>query len=132
MVTIDIKLEVCMNRSTLKPLAVAMALAATTIIAGCDSHTDKISSIVNSPSNYSGKDVVVAGEVTKVYELPLGITDIAAYRLNDGSGQIWVLTHAGAPREGDKLGVKATVRPEGAIAGTTLGTILDEKNRKLN
>lgn len=110
-------------------LAVCVAL-----LAGCNDHrTDKISDIVNNPSHFMNKDVTVAGEVTKVYELPLGIADMAAYRVTDGTGQIWVLTHAGAPREGDKVGLKGDVRQDTnlKVLGSSLLTVINEHERKV-
>ena len=106
-------------------------LAAAALLAGCDEHMDKLQDITNRPAAFANKDVTVAGEVTKVYELPLGIADIAAYRVSDGTGQAWVLSRAGAPREGDKVGLKGTVRPEGKIGSETLLNVIMEKERKI-
>ena len=104
---------------------------AAALLAGCDSHTDKLRDIADRPASYLNRDVTVAGEVTKVYELPLGIADIAAYRVSDGTGQAWVISRAGAPREGDKVGLKGTVRPEGKIGSETLLNVIVEKERKI-
>ncbi len=118
------------RKPTLLILA-ASALAAA-VLAGCNDHgVDKLSSITGNPSAYTNKDVTVAGEVTKVYELPLGIADVAAYRISDGTGQAWVLSRAGAPREGDKVGLKGTVRPEGRIGNEVLTNVIEEKERKI-
>ena len=111
--------------------AFAACLLAALLLAGCNEHTDKLSDITSNPSAYVNKDVTVAGEVTKVYELPLGIADVAAYRITDGTGQAWVLSRAGAPREGDKVGLKGTVRPEGRVGNEVLTNIIEEKQRKI-
>ena len=108
-----------------------LPLLAAALLAGCDEHMDKLRDITNRPASFANKDVTVVGEVTKVYELPLGIADIAAYRISDGTGQAWVLSRAGAPREGDKVGLKGTVRPEGKIGGETLLNVIVEKERKV-
>ncbi len=110
---------------------VAASMLAVFALAGCNEHTDKLGDIARNPSGFANKDVTVAGEVTKVYELPLGIADIAAYRVNDGTGQAWVISRAGAPREGDKVGLKGTVRPEGRIGSEVLTNIIEEKQRKV-
>ena len=111
------------------PALAACLLAA--LLAGCNQHTDKLGDISSNPSAYAGKDVTVAGEVTKVYELPLGIANVAAYRISDGTGQTWVLSRAGAPREGDKVGLKGTVRPEGRVGNEVLTNIIEEKQRRM-
>ena len=108
-----------------------LPLLAVALLAGCDEHMDKLRDITDRPASFANKDVTVAGEVTKVYELPLGIADIAAYRISDGTGQAWVLSRTGAPREGDKVGLKGTVRPEGKIGGETLLNVIVEKERKV-
>jgi len=113
------------------PAALAAAALAVFILTGCNEHTDKLRDISDNPSAFVNKDVTVAGEVTKVYELPLGIANIAAYRINDGTGQAWVLSRAGAPREGDKVGLKGTVRPEGHIGNEVLANVIEEKERKV-
>ena len=112
------------------PLLAVAALGGL-LLAGCNEHTDKLSDITSNPSAFVNKDVTVAGEVTKVYELPLGIANLAAYRITDGTGQAWVLSRAGAPREGDKVGLKGTVRPEGKIGTEVLTNVIEEKQRKI-
>ena len=111
--------------------ALAACLLAALLLAGCNEHTDKLGDISSNPSAYVNKDVTVAGEVTKVYELPLGIANVAAYRITDGTGQVWVLSRAGAPREGDKVGLKGTVRPEGRVGTEVLTNIIEEKQRRM-
>lgn len=113
---------------TITLLLVALAML---VIAGCDEHTNKISDIVSDPSHYAGKSVTVAGEVTQRYELPLGLGNIAAYRVSDGTSQIWVLSRAGAPVVGDKVGVKGNVREEGSFNHIALGSVIEETGRKI-
>ncbi len=115
----------------LKPAFALIGLFVLLMLAGCDQHTQKLSDIMNNPSGYANKDVTVAGEVNQVYELPLGIASVAAYRISDGTGQIWVVSRAGAPVKGDKVGLKGTVRPEGRFGNTLLGSVIEEKQRKV-
>ncbi len=104
------------RKLTAKWSAFLLTAFAASLIVGCNEHTDKLSGIDNNPSAYVNKEVTVAGEVTQVYEMPLGIGNVAAYRLSDGTGQTWVISRAGAPLKGDKVGLKGTVRPEGRSA----------------
>lgn len=115
------------------PLVLLAALALL-VMAGCNEHTEKIRDIVANPSHFSGRTVTVAGEVTKVYELPtpLGLfNSLSAYRVSDGTNQIWVLSRAGAPVVGDKVGLKGTVRPEGKFGNTALGSVIEEQGRRV-
>jgi hypothetical protein len=109
----------------------AAALLAIFVLAGCNQHRDKIGDIVSDPAHFRGKDVTIAGEVTQRYELPLGIADVAAYRISDGTGQIWVLSRAGAPIVGDKVGLKGKVHEEGSIGNLVLGDVVEETERKV-
>ncbi len=119
------------KKRSIKRLLLLLPILAGALLAGCNEHTDKLSDIDNNPSAYVNKDVTVAGEVTQVYELPLGIANVAAYRLSDGTGQTWVISRAGAPLKGDKVGVKGTVRPEGRVGTEVLTNIIEEKQRKI-
>lgn len=114
-----------------RQVACFMSVAGVIFMSGCNMHADRIRDVEDNPTAYAGKEVDIAGEVTKVYELPLGITDIAAYRVTDGTGQIWVITKAGAPKEGDRLEVKGSVQAAAVIGATPLGTVLQEKDRDL-
>jgi hypothetical protein len=112
-------------------IALLLAALAMLVMAGCDEHTTKISDIVSDPSHYAGKSVTVAGEVTQRYELPLGVGNLAAYRVSDGTSQIWVLSRAGAPLVGDKVGLKGNVHEEGSFNHIPLGSVIEETGRKL-
>ena len=113
------------------PALLAASALAVGLLAGCNEHTDKLADIDSNPSAYINKDVTVAGEVNQVYELPLGIANIAAYRISDGTGQTWVISRAGAPRKGDKVGLKGTVRPEGRVGSEVLTNVIEEKQRRI-
>ena len=118
-------------------LIVPVAVAAVFTLAGCGPHVDKIGDLNDDPGKYMHHDVTVEGEVTRVYELPLGIANLAAYRINDGSGQIWVVTHNGAPNRGDRLGLRGELEPiadmgmgGGGVVGNLFGNVIEEHNRK--
>ena len=103
-------------------------------VAGCNSDHTKIGDIDNHPDRFAGKDVRVGGEVTDVLELPLGITNLAAFRINDGTGQIWVISHNGAPNRGDKVGLKGTAEPidhdNMPFLRDIFGDVIEEHDRK--
>lgn len=105
------------------------------VMAGCNESHDKISDLVSNPGRYENRDVRVIGEVTQVYELPLGISNLAAYRINDNTGQIWVVSHAGAPLRGDRLGIKGRLEPIGnlnvPVLGNIIGDVVEEQQRRV-
>lgn len=105
--------------------ALAMLAVGLFVIAGCTS-TTPIKTLLDDPGRYDGKTVRIAGDVTAA----VGLLNYGAYRVNDGTGTILVVTQGGgAPREGAKVGVEGRFR-----AGFTLGTetvaVVQEEKRQ--
>ena len=113
----------------------ALAALGAVALAGCDTDHTKIGDIDSNPDHFAGRDVRIGGRVTEVYELPLGIANIAAYRVSDGTGEIWVISHNGAPARGDRVGLKGTARPidreDAPFVHNLLGDVVEEHQRKL-
>lgn len=114
--------------------AIALLSLAAVFVAGCNTDRTKIGDIDNHPEKFVGRDVRVAGQVIRVWDLPLGVANLAAYRLDDGTGQIWVVTHAGAPARGERIGLKGIAEPVAAYNRSFLqgvfGDYIEEQRRK--
>ena len=95
------------SKRTLQAVVLAVALTA----AGCA--TKSIDSVLSDPSRYRDRQVQVAGEVVDSYSL-LGR---GVYRVRDGSGQLWVLSERGVPRDGARVKVKGTIREPFNLGG---------------
>ena len=80
---------------------------------GCATTT--ISKILAEPQRYRQNDVHLAGNVTESVSL-LGQ---GAYKLDDGTGTIWVVSTHGVPRKGAEVKVKGKIRDV-----VDLGTII--------
>ena len=107
------------KRTRLATLAVVFAL-----VAGCTS-TTSIKTLLDDPGRYDGKTVRMAGDVTSA----VGVLGYGAYRLDDGTGSILVLTKSGgAPREGAKVGVEGTFR-SGFTVGAETAAVVQEQRR---
>ena len=103
------------------------ALAVGTILlTACPSGTT-ISKINADPARYKNREVGVVGRVTDSY----GVMGTGAYELDDGTGRIWVATTRGVPSKGSRVGVKGHVHTSFAVAGRSLGTVLEETGRKV-
>lgn len=111
------------------PVFIALAIALVLLVAGCEK-TQSISGILRDPDKFIGRDVTIAGEVRKVYTVPLGIAEPGAYQVDDGTGVIWVITKYGAPREGAKVGLKGTVSSPLKILGDHFGAVIREEKRQ--
>jgi hypothetical protein len=71
---------------------------------GCDRTT--IHHILADPHRYANQEVAVAGRVLRSYS----VMARGAYEVDDGTGTLWVVSQAGVPREGARVGVKGTLR----------------------
>ena len=94
-------------------------------VAGCKSKVTPIKTLLDDPGRFDGQEVNVAGDVTAA----VGVLGYGAYRLNDGTGTILVVTkNAGAPREGAKVGVTGTFRSAFTL-GTETAAVIQETTR---
>lgn len=109
---------------------VLLVLVGTLIITGCDDKRTMISKIVQNPDRYVGHEVKVAGEVTKTYSVNLLLAEAGAYQIDDGSGKIWVITRAGVPREGAKVGLRGDVSSGVKLLGEVFGAVIREEERR--
>lgn len=116
-------------RSNLIILAL-LAVALGVFLTGCKEDRTMISSIINRPGKYVNRDVIIAGEVTKIYGVNLVIAEAGAYQIDDGSGKIWVITKSGLPREGAKVGLKGTVADGFRFGRESFGTVVREHERR--
>ena len=82
-------------------LLVAGALTST----ACAS-TRKINDLLADPGRYRNDSVKLSGEVVDSYS----VADRGAYRIDDGTGQLWIISDHGVPRKSARVTVTGTVR----------------------
>lgn len=87
-----------------RPLALALAGACALMAAGCA--TTNVARLLAEPQRYANRDVGLKGDVVESVSL-LGH---GAYKLDDGTGTIWVVSRHGVPRRGARVKVKGKVR----------------------
>lgn len=93
---------------------------------GCGAHTASIKSLLDDPASHDGKTVRITGEVTE----NVGALGYGAYRVDDGTGTITVLTKmGGAPRKGATVDVKGQFESAFTLGSTSLA-VIQEKSRK--
>ncbi len=101
-------------------LIAALALGAS----GCKGGATEIRTLLDDPGRYDGTTVRVGGKVTT----SVGFLGYGAYRLDDGTGTILVISQRGAPREGVKVGVEGTFRSVFTFRGES-GAAIEETKR---
>ena len=105
---------------------VGIILAMTLSISGC-SKSIKTGDITANSAQYDGKTVNISGYVEDT--LWNALTSRGAYQVNDGSGNIWVVTSKDPPAKGVKVNVTGTVSPAFTLGDRTLGTVINETKR---
>lgn len=88
-------------------------------------HPVSIGKVLERASEWDGKSVVVRGRVTE----GMDIFGYGAYRLEDGTGAIWVVTNQGTPNIGANVIVMGKVHKVFQI-GKMRATTLEELRRR--
>lgn len=109
-----------------KTILLSMVLIIGLFAAGCPKRTS-IQDIERNPSKFYGKDVAVAGRVTNSF----GVAMLGGvYKLDDGTGSIWVLSKRGVPSRGTQVGVKGQIQEGVSFSGRNYGLGLIEQDRR--
>jgi hypothetical protein len=119
-----------MNKS-LKALAMISILAVGLLATACpERHT--IRDIEANPSKYSNKDVAIVGVVKDSYGLSVPGTPIrgGAYKIDDGTGSMWVVTENTVPTKGTEIAVSGRVGSGVNWKGRNYGLGMYERDRK--
>ncbi len=105
-------------------------LAVAILAAGCPKRVS-IAEIQADPGRFTDRDVAIAGVVRDSWGLNIpGILKGGAYKVDDGTGTIWVITDNAVPNRGAEVGVKGRVGSGVSIGGRNFGLGLMEKDRK--
>jgi hypothetical protein len=86
-----------------RPAAIAAVLLLTLLTPAC---ATSINDVLADPSRYRNREVTVKGSVTDSFS----VVDRGAYRIDDRTGTLWVVSSQGVPRKGARVSVKGTVR----------------------
>lgn len=82
-----------------------MAIALGAVASGACA-AKSINQILVDPSRYQNREVRVSGSVAESYSF----AGRGAYRIDDQSGQLWVISERGVPRKGARVIVKGRIR----------------------
>ena len=93
-----------------QPMTRTFRLAALTValltLAGSAACATSINSVLADPSKYRNRDVKISGSVAESYS----VADRGFYRIDDGTGQLWIVSSHGVPRTGARVSVHGTIR----------------------
>jgi hypothetical protein len=91
-----------------------------------------IADIEANPSKYQNKTVKITGIVRDADGLNIPILGVrgGCYKLDDGTGSIWVCTDESVPTKGSEISVKGKLQNGATINGKNYGLVIMEKDRK--
>src|SRR3954470_11110876 len=113
----------------LKAPRIVLALVGALLIAGCAARGVHIAQLKDEPGRFYNKNISLNGTVTNSWGLPL--VPFQLYSVDDGTGQITVVSHSGrAPAKGARVHVKGRVNEVATFGGQSLGLHIEEANHK--
>jgi hypothetical protein len=91
-----------------------------------------IADIEANPSKYQNKEVAIAGTVQDSWGVNIPGTRVrgGAYKIDDGTGSIWIVTENAVPTKGTQVGVTGIIGTGITKNGRNYGLGLYEKDRK--
>ena len=109
----------------------AVSLVSVLLLAGCAARGVKVAELKEEPGRYATKSVSVNGVVTSSWGIPL--VPFQLYNVDDGSGEITVLSRSGrgAPARGTKVQVKGRITEFAVLGGRSVGLHMQEEDRKI-
>jgi hypothetical protein len=110
---------------------ITLLAAITLIAAGCPQRRS-IGEIEANPSRYNDKSVAIAGIVKTSYgvSIPVIREGGGIYKVDDGTGSIWVISQEGVPTRDTQVLVKGKIRNGVTYNGRNYGLVLMEDSRK--
>jgi len=116
-----------------KLLLGALVMLTGIFAAACPNRTS-IADIEANPSRYTNKEVVIGGNVRDSYGVNIPGTKVrgGAYKIDDGTGSIWIVTDDAVPNKGAQIGVKGIIGNGVNWNGKNYGLGVYEKDRRFN
>ncbi|MBS1792437.1 MAG: hypothetical protein JSS81_01210 [Acidobacteria bacterium] len=110
---------------------IGLLLGVALLTAACPERKS-IADIEANPSKYQNKEVVVAGIVRDAYGVNIPLTNIrgGVYKIDDGTGSIWVFTEKSVPSKGTEIGVRGKLQNGINYNGKNYGLGIYEEERK--
>ncbi len=115
-----------------KAILLSLVLMVGILMAACPKRTT-IADIEANPSRFYDKDVAVTGTVQNSYGVSIPIISNGQggiYKVDDGTGSIWVMTRRSVPSKGAQLGIKGKIQNGVNYNGKNYGLVLIEDDRR--
>lgn len=104
----------------------AIALLGAFLVASCAARGVRIADLKDRPYKYDDKKIAVTGVVTSSWGIPM----FQLYKVDDGTGEITVVSRQGrAPSKGQRVRVKGRVNEVAVFGGRSIGLHIQEEDR---
>lgn len=119
-------------KKMMKAISLGLVLMMGLLMTACPQR-ESIAGIEANPSKYYNKEVGIAGTVRDSYGLNIPLTQIRGgiYKVDDGTGSIWVVTQNSVPSKGTKIGVKGRIQNGVNYNGKNYGLGMIEEDRRI-
>lgn len=120
-------------RSGTKAILLSLTLLSGILLTACPKRVS-IADIEANPARFYDKEVAVAGKVQNGYGVSIPILNQQGgiYKVNDGTGSIWVITQRSVPSKGARLGIKGKIQNGVNYNGKNYGLVLMENDRRFD
>ena len=110
---------------------ICLVLMMAIFAAACPKRTS-IGELQANPGKYYDKDVAVAGVVKTSYGVSIPYINESGgiYKVDDGTGSIWVVTKKSVPSKDAQLGVKGKLQNGVNYNGRNYGLVIIEDDRR--
>lgn len=114
-----------------KTILIVMVASMAILTAACPKRVS-IADIQANPSKYNNKEIAVAGTVTDSYGANIPGTPIRGgiYKIDDGTGTLWIITDDAVPGKGSQIGIKGRIGSGVNWGGRNYGLGMYEKDRR--
>lgn len=104
-------------------LLIVLGFTLITVTACSSVFPTPIHKILTSPRDYADKQVTISGTVVDVFSIVL----LKYFTLNDGTGEMIVVTQRPMPTKGDKIKVRGTVQEAFSLGDQQLLVLIENK-----
>lgn len=114
-----------------KAILLSLVLCAGLLATACPQR-ESIASIEANPSKFYNKEVGIVGTVRDSYGINVPLMQIrgGVYKVDDGTGSMWVVTQSSVPSKGTKIGVKGRIQNGVSFSGKNYGLGMIEEDRR--
>ncbi|TCV85340.1 hypothetical protein [Sulfurirhabdus autotrophica] len=100
----------------------SVAILTMLLLIAC-TRTVQIKTIIDNPREYADKKVAIEGEVTGAFSLFI----VKYFLVNDGTGEIGVVSEKALPNKGQKIRVIGTIKEAFSLGDQTMTILIEEK-----